>query len=50
VMMDAGFTNLDCYRNVGIAESGVSKVRDQNLGRLEDPVCRFTVHVYQTTN
>ncbi len=50
VMMNTGLADLDSLGNIRVAERRVSPVRDKRLGRLEDAICGFTLHDYETTN
>jgi len=49
VMMNTGLPNLDCLSDIGVAECRVAEIGDQGSSRLEDSICGFSLHAYETT-
>ena len=49
VIMDTGLPNLDCFSDIGVAECRVAEIGDQGSGGLEDAICGFSLHAYETT-
>jgi hypothetical protein len=50
VMMNASLPNLDGFSDIGVAECRVAEIGDQGFGCLEDAICGFSLHVYETTD
>lgn len=45
MVMDAGLSDTDLVRDVGIAESGIATLHHQGVGRPQDFLCHLSVHI-----